>query len=78
MEIKVIGAGCAECAKLYENTQAAVARLGLKVQVTKVEDLLEIVSLGILSAPSLMVDGRLVLSGQVAGVDRIVKLLEKA
>ncbi len=77
MEIKVLGEGCEKCSRLYENTKEAVAQLGLDARVEKVEDLLEIVKLGVLSAPSLMVDGKVVLSGQVASVKAIAKLLQK-
>ena len=38
---------------------------------------MEIVRLGVMAAPSLMVDGKLVLSGRTATVQAIVKLLEK-
>ena len=41
------------------------------------EDLMEIVKLGVLSAPSLMVDGKLVVSGKVASQKEIVKILKK-
>ena len=53
-------------------------RLGLDASVEKVEDLMDIVRLGVMSAPSLMVDGKLVLSGRVAGVDQIAALLSAA
>ena len=75
MDIKVIGTGCPDCSRLYENTRRAVERLGLDASVEKVEDLMDIVRLGVMSAPSLMVDGKLVLSGRVAGVDQIAALL---
>ena len=38
---------------------------------------MEIVRLGVMAAPSRMVDGKLVLSGRTATVQAIVKLLEK-
>ncbi|MCI2058644.1 MAG: thioredoxin family protein [Oscillibacter sp.] len=75
MIIKVLGEGCDKCRQLYENTQAAVAQLGLDAQVEKVEDLMEIVKLGVMTAPSLLVDGKLVVSGHAASTKSIVKLL---
>lgn len=77
MDIKVIGAGCKECDKLYENTLEAVKELGLDVEVSKVEDLFEIVRLGVMSAPSVLVDGKLIVKGQVVSVDKIVSKLKK-
>ena len=77
MEIKVIGMGCDKCDALYANTLAALEKAGITGRVEKVEDLVEIVRLGVMAAPSLMVDGKLVLSGRTATVQAIVKLLEK-
>ena len=75
MQIKVIGTGCYKCDKLYGNTQEALTELGIEAQLEKVEDLLEIVKLGVMTSPSLMIDGKLVVSGQVVSKDKIKKLL---
>ena len=77
MNIKVIGSGCPDCSRLYDNTVAALAELGIEAEVEKIGDLIEIVKLGVLSAPSLMVEGKLVVSGKVASQKEIVKLLRK-
>ena len=77
MDIKVIGSGCDDCSRLYDNTVAALAELGLETEVAKVGDLMEIVRLGVLSAPSLMVDRKLLVAGKVASQKEIVKLLKK-
>ncbi|MEG0805042.1 MAG: thioredoxin family protein [Lachnospiraceae bacterium] len=77
MEIKVIGAGCEHCTQLYENVKQAVAELGMEASITKVEDLVEIVTLGVMSAPSVMIDGTLVVSGQVASVKKLKSILSK-
>ena len=76
MDIKVIGAGCKDCDKLYETVKEAVEAVGMTAEVQKVEDLLEIVQLGVMSAPSLMIDGNLVVAGRVPGKKEIVKLLQ--
>ncbi len=77
MEIKIIGAGCDTCGKLYDNACQAVKELGLDAKVEKVEDLVEIVKMGIMAAPAMVVDGKTVVSGQVPGVKSLVKLLKK-
>ena len=77
MNIKVLGEGCEKCSRLYENTKEAVKELGIDAEIEKIEDLIEIVKLGVLSAPSLMVDGEILVSGQTTSVKRIKKLLQK-
>ena len=76
MEIKVIGTGCEKCGKLYENTLEAVKDAGVEANIQRVEDLLDIVRLGVMSSPALMIDGKLVVAGRIAKVDEIRKLLE--
>lgn len=75
MNIKVIGAGCENCDKLYSNVLEAVKELGCEAEIEKVEDLIEIVKLGVMTAPSVMIDGKLVISGRVAKKDEIIRLL---
>ena len=75
MEIKVMGEGCEKCDKLYENTCLAVKELGLEASIDKVEDLMDIVRLGVMTTPSVMVDGKLIISGRVPKVKEIIKLL---
>ncbi len=77
MIIKVIGTGCDKCDQLYENTKSAVEELGLNANIEKVEDLIEIVKLGVMSSPSLMVDGKLVVSGRIVSKEKIVELISK-
>ena len=76
MDIKVIGTGCEKCGKLYETVLKALQELGIEEKVDRVDDLLEIVKLGVMTAPSLMVDGKLVVSGRIAKVDEIKRFLK--
>ena len=75
MNIKLIGSGCDKCDQLYENVNAAVMELGLNADIEKVEDLIEMVKLGVMSSPSLMVEGKLVVSGRVVSKEKIIELL---
>ena len=75
MNIKVIGTGCDKCDTVYKNVQTAIKELDVDAEIEKVEDLIDIVKLGVMTSPSLMVDGKLVISGRVAKKDELVKLL---
>lgn len=76
MNIKVIGTGCDKCDTVYENVIEAVNELGIQAEIEKVEDLLDIVKLGVMTSPSLMIDGKLVSAGNVLNKKQIMKLLE--
>lgn len=77
MDIKVIGEGCADCNKLYDNVKIALGELGIETEVEKVEDLVEMVKLGVMTAPSVMAKGKLIVSGRVASPKQIVEALKK-
>ncbi|NMC81758.1 MAG: thioredoxin family protein [Armatimonadetes bacterium] len=76
MLIQVLGTGCPNCRKLTENTQAAVASLGLDATIEKVEDVREIAKFRVMRTPALAVDGKVVLSGKVASPAEIATLLK--
>lgn len=77
MDIKVIGAGCPDCDKLKASTEAALKELGIDAEIQRISSLKDIVLLGVMTAPSLMVDGKLLISGQAANTDEVRKQLEK-
>lgn len=55
----------------------AVKETGSDAVVEKVGDLMEIVKLGVMAAPSLMIDGKLVIAGRTAKTSEIVRLAEE-
>lgn len=77
MDIKILGTGCAKCKKLEQLTIEAVKDMGLTANVSKVEDIVEIMDYGVMSTPALVVDGKVVVKGKVPSVSDIIKLLTK-
>ncbi|MCK5763565.1 MAG: TM0996/MTH895 family glutaredoxin-like protein, partial [Clostridiales bacterium] len=59
MIIKILGSGCSNCKKLYENTKEAVNELGIDATVEKVEDFKEIMAYGVMKTPALVVDDKI-------------------
>ncbi|MBE6897631.1 MAG: thioredoxin family protein [Ruminococcaceae bacterium] len=77
MDVKVIGAGCPDCDKLKASTEAALKELGINAEIQRITTLKDIVLLGVMTAPSLLVDGKLLISGQAASKEEVKKQLEK-
>ncbi len=75
MEIKVLGTGCARCRSLEKVTVQAVEDLGLDVKVEKEEDIRKIMAYGVMRTPALMINDKIVLSGQVPGLSEMKILL---
>lgn len=77
MDVKVIGAGCPDCDKLKASTEEALKELGINAEIQRITALKDIVLLGVMTAPSLLVDGKLLISGQAASKEEVKKRLEK-
>lgn len=75
MEIKVLGPGCPNCKTLEKNVLTAVADLNLDAEVTKVEDIMEIMQYGVMKTPALVIDGKVVLKGVVPSLTELKSLL---
>jgi small redox-active disulfide protein 2 len=65
VEIKVLGPGCANCKRLYQEAERAVKEAGVAATLTKVESMEEIAGYGILRTPGLVIDGKVVASGRI-------------
>ncbi|WP_430815059.1 thioredoxin family protein [Carboxylicivirga sp. RSCT41] len=75
MTIKVLGTGCAKCKSLEEITRKAVEEKGVDAQVEKVEDIMQIMSFGVMTTPALVIDGKVAIKGRVPSIDEIKALL---
>jgi small redox-active disulfide protein 2 len=63
MRIQIAGVGCPACRNLEKDVRAWLARHQVEAQVERVDDLVEIMKLGLLALPGLFIDGKLVLTG---------------
>jgi len=75
MTIKVLGPGCVNCRTLESRTRDALSQLGIAASLEKVEDYKLIATYGIMRTPGLVIDEKVVISGQVPTVERIKELL---
>lgn len=75
MDVKILGGGCKNCNSLEKNTMEALEKLGLDIKIEKVTDFAQITALGVMRTPTLMVDGKAIVSGRVAKAKEIMKLL---
>ena len=71
MKIEVLGMGCANCNKLYQNALEAVKQTGKEIEVTKVEDIKKIMAYGVLSTPALVIDGVVKTAGKLPKAEEI-------
>lgn len=75
MKIEVLGTGCADCIKLYENTIKAFEESGIQGEVVKVDGISAMLKYGIISPPALVIDGQVKFSGQLLSAAEIKEML---
>ncbi|NQU80396.1 MAG: TM0996/MTH895 family glutaredoxin-like protein [Bacteroidetes bacterium] len=77
MEIKILGTGCPKCKALEKATINALAELDIAANVSKVEDIMEIMNYGVISTPALVIDEKVVIKGRVPSENEIKEILTK-
>jgi small redox-active disulfide protein 2 len=75
MKIQILGTGCPKCKLLMANAEAAVKALGIGAQIEKVEKITEIMALGVMTTPALVVDGKVKSAGKVLSPEDVKKFL---
>jgi small redox-active disulfide protein 2 len=74
-KIQILGSGCPKCKKLAENAEAAVQELGIEYEIEKVTDINEIMKLGVMVTPALVVDREVKAAGKVLSDEEIKEFL---
>lgn len=77
MEIKILGTGCQKCKTLEKLTRDVVAENGIVATISKVEDIMEIMTYNVMSTPALVIDGKVEIKGRVPSADEIKQVLAK-
>lgn len=77
MKIQILGSGCTTCKKLFELTKKAIQDLGKDYPVEYITDMSKILEMGVLSSPVLAIDGKPVMVGATASIERVKDLIIK-
>jgi small redox-active disulfide protein 2 len=76
--IKVLGSGCANCVKVTDMANKAVASLGAQASVEKVTDFAEIRKYKILATPGLVINEKVVCAARIPTVAEVTTWLTNA
>lgn len=77
MEIKVLGTGCTNCKTLEKMVHNALSELDIVANVEKVEDIVQIMSYGIMRTPGLVINGTIAFSGRIPSAKELKEIIEK-
>lgn len=75
MEIIVLGPGCRNCKDLEKTVKQAVKNMKVEAMVRKEEDIMKIMEYKIIKTPGLVIDGKVVSSGQILTEYEIQQLI---
>ncbi len=77
MHVKILGTGCPKCKALEKTVREVVEKNGIDAQVTKVDDMGEIMKYGVMTTPAIVIDEKVAVKGRVPSSDEIKTLLTK-
>lgn len=78
LDVKVLGAGCAQCDQLNRLVMEVLTELSLPAGVEHVTDMREIARYGVMGVPALLINRKVVATGSVPPRERIRKWISEA
>ncbi len=74
--IKVVIGSCAHCAKLADTVSKAMEELGISLtDMRRITEIKDMVRLGIVATPALIIDGKIVSTGKLLSLDDTKEIL---
>ncbi len=75
VNIEILGPGCAKCKTLDRLVREVIDENGWDAEVTKVEDIMQIMQYNILITPALVINGKVVSKGSVPSKKELTNLI---
>ncbi len=75
MKIQILGTGCPKCKQLEANAREAIAKKGVSAEIEKVTNIDDIMAMGVMMTPALVIDGEVRSVGKVLSPDQIAAQL---
>ena len=76
MEIRVLGTGCAKCRATLALIEEVARDRGIGITLTKVEDLRDIATYGVMATPGVVIHGKVVHAGGLPKAEAIAPWLK--
>jgi small redox-active disulfide protein 2 len=77
MEIKILGSGCQKCKTLEKITREVISEMGISAEISKEEDIMKIMSYGIMNTPGFVMNGKVIFSGRVPSSKELKEIVSR-
>ena len=77
VRLQILGTDCPKCKVAYANAEEAVRRRPDKAEVEKVSDIQKIMEYGVLTIPSVVINGKVVSVGKAPSADEFEKWIDE-
>lgn len=78
LSIKVLGPGCPNCKHVEKLTRKALEQLDVEAKIEKVTDHAQIIDMGVMATPGLVIDDQVVCKGRIPSLEEITKHIQQA
>ena len=78
MRIKVIGSGCPTCTKLHQWIVKLKDEGKIKADVEYSKDIKELIELGVMGSPALVIDGKVANVGMPESEEKLLEIIKKS
>jgi len=75
-KIQILGSGCPKCKALAQNAETAAKELGLEYTLDKVTNIKEVMKFGVMTTPTLVIDGEVKTAGKLLNIQEIKEMLK--
>ncbi|HBD93177.1 MAG: redox-active disulfide protein 2 [Spirochaetes bacterium GWF1_31_7] len=77
MKVQILGTGCPKCKMLEANAREALTEIGLDAELVKVDNIDDIMDMGVMVTPALAIDGDVKSAGKLLTKDQIITILKE-
>ncbi len=78
LTIKVLGPGCPNCRTVEEIARRAAGKLGLEAQIEKITAMADVIQLGVIRTPGLVINDKVVCFGRIPSEAEVTTWLADA
>ena len=78
MQIKILGSGCPTCHKLHQMVVKLKDEGKIKADVEYSKDINELIELGVMGSPALVIDGKVANVGMPENEEKLLSVIKKS